>query len=99
MASNENRNSAAALRINSIGMIADMHDPGVRCQFSAEVKRKNNVLVDVTEPFGDESAAGANFSEKWSRPNEFGFDAGGAQALKHHRIETLHALLLIGRII
>ena len=80
-------------------MIANVDERGSRRQFAPESPAKQNKLIDVSEPLCRRRAKRADFSEHGGRSNEFGLNAALTQALQHHGIESLHALLLIKRIV
>jgi hypothetical protein len=62
-------NSCQEPGINSIGMIANMHE-GIRSHSANAVPqcaRKQNELVQVSKPLADADAAGAHSPKHWQR--------------------------------
>ena len=80
-------------------MIADVDERRSRRQFAPESPAKQNEFVDVAEPLCRRRTKGADSSEHGRWSNELGLNATLAQAVQHHRIESLHALLLIERVV
>ena len=75
MAGDDDGRAAAALNVNRIRMIADMNDGRSRRQFSPELERKQNVLVDVGEPLGDKMAGPVKIAESWLRSDKLSLNS------------------------
>ncbi len=74
----------------------DLHGPR---QFATKCARKEDEFVDIRQPLRNKCAGEFDVAEERCGLNQFRFNAGRGQALQHHRRESLHTLLLIGRII
>src|SRR6516162_570245 len=100
MTRHQNGRGPAVVHVDCIRMVTDV-DNYLRSfgDSPPQLKWKEDVFVDVTQPFSDESANKTNATKNRLRPDDLRFDSVRAQALQHHGAEPLHALLLIGRII
>ena len=100
MASHDYWNIAYPRPVHRVGVIANVNDGRpLPSEAAAQLARKQNELVDVTQPFGDETPGGAKFPEERLRRDQFRRDSRIGKAVQHHRSETLHALLPIERIV
>ena len=62
VAGDQDRRAVAARDVNGIGMIQYVNQCRTVGQFFPEPKRKQDVLIDVSEPFRDEAAGQLKFS-------------------------------------
>src|SRR4029077_6780156 len=85
--------------VHRVGVIANMDNFRSRGESSAQLPRKQNELVDVSEPFAEKILRAKKFSKNWRRRSDFWGNSGGRQSLQHHGGESLHALLAIKRVI
>ena len=100
MAGHDHRDVLYPAVIHGVRVIANVNDGWFFfVERGLDLSCKYNELVVVTEPFGDETSRAAKFSEPRLRRDQFGRNSGIVETLQHHRPETPHALLPIGRII
>ena len=80
-------------------MVADVNERGTLRDFFAKLSRKKNELVDVTEPFRDEATGQPKVAEKRRGTNQLNGDTGSGETLQKHRSKSVHALLLVRRVV
>jgi hypothetical protein len=61
--------------------------------------REEDELVEIGEPLRDKAPRELDFAETWLRMDQLGVHASGGEMAQHHGRKTLHALLLIGRVV
>jgi len=85
--------------VDRVGVIADVNEIEAGGQLSLQRAREKKKFVDVAEPLRDEGTSEPDATEEGLRMDQLGRHARGGKAPKHHHRETLHALLLIGRVV
>lgn len=90
--------------INSVGVVADMHQKGTSGgaqggQFSAQDPREDAELVQIAEPFTKSNGARIQAAEKRFGPDDFDLAIGCTQPFSHSHCKALHADLAVMGII
>jgi hypothetical protein len=80
-------------------MIADMDECRPFAQFFCESSPEEKKLIQVTEPFRNETTGITETAEEGGRLYELRGNPGRGQSQQHHHGKPLHALLSIERVI
>jgi hypothetical protein len=80
-------------------VIANVNQGRHSFQLGPQSPRKEDELIDVSQPFRDEAARISKASQERLRLDQFCRDARRDQAIQHHLGKALHALLAIGRVV
>src|SRR5947207_370648 len=98
MAAHNDRKAIAMLGVDGVRLIANVNDSRSIPQPAAQSKGKQDVLINIAQPFSNKSAEETDVTKDRLRLDHLRFDAALGQSAKHHRGKSLHALLLIGRV-
>src|SRR5438067_9621258 len=89
--SHHNWNVSHARAVHRIRVIANMDNSRPLSEPGPQFSRKQDELVDVSEPLADEIFRPEKFSQNRSRRRYFSRNSGSSQPLQHHNSEALHA--------
>ena len=87
------------LGVYGVGVIANVDNGRPRPKFFRERRTEQDKLIEIGEPFRDETAGGTEAPEERSGMDQLGCNSGGGQSFEHHGREPLHTLLAIERVI
>ena len=99
VAGDNDRKTGRVSLIHRVPVIADVDEanPGRKLLF--QPAGEEDELVEIGEPLRDKAPRELDFAETGLRMEQLGVHPSGGEMAQHHGRKTLHALLLIGRVV